>query len=461
MCGITGILEYGRAVGGVSEELVLRMTETLEHRGPDGEGMYVSDDHRLGLGNRRLAILDIEGGSQPMFGQDGTCLVFNGEIYNYPALRKSLTAAGARFRTHCDTEVILHLYERYGERCVDHLTGMFAFALWDSKRDRLFFARDPIGEKPFYWADVGGVFVFGSEIKALLEHPLVPREVNETVLGPYLANLVTPGPETLYRGIFKLPAGHSGTCDRRGVQISQYWSTVSPREWAAASDEEAAQRVRELLEESVRARLMSDVPVGVLLSGGLDSSTIVALLEGHSDLTSFTVGFPGYEGFDERAEAREIAAAFGTTHHDLALTEQDALAMLPQLIHHQDEPMADPVCLPLFAVCRLAAETGIKVVLAGEGADELFWGYNGYKAAIEHRRRYRAALALPRRVRSFSPRIGFSETEAPPPGAARRNCGGSIAANPYAGRDDAVPTRGGIALWDGGGWMVSVNTPQG
>ena len=198
MCGIAGIFEWGRSVGTVSEDLVVRMRETIRHRGPDGEGVYISPDRRLGLGHRRLAIVDIAGGAQPMFGDDGTCLVFNGEIYNYPALRRSLTESGVDFKTNSDTEVILHLYKRYGDACVEHLTGMFAFAIWDPRMERVFFARDPIGEKPFYWADVDGAFVFASEIKALLEHPAVPREVNEQVLGPYLANLVTPGPETLF-----------------------------------------------------------------------------------------------------------------------------------------------------------------------------------------------------------------------------------------------------------------------
>jgi len=340
-----------------------------------------------------------------MFGTDGTCLVFNGEIYNYPELRQRLIAEGTRFRTHCDTEVILHLYERYGDACVEHLTGMFAFVIWDERRRRLFFARDPIGEKPLYWAASNGTFVFASEIKALLEHPSVEREVNRNMLGPYLANAVATAPETLYRGIYKLPAGCKGHCDARGVEITRYWSLAQPRRFTEDDEHAATRRVRELLDASVQARLMSDVPVGVLLSGGVDSSAIAGLVrENGGELASFTVGFPGHEQHDERAEARWVAERFGTHHHEVVLSEQDALGTLRPLVHHADEPLADPVCIPLYAVCKLAREQGIKVVLAGEGADELFWGYASYRGVLERWRRSSALLALPQPVRRLAAR---------------------------------------------------------
>jgi asparagine synthase (glutamine-hydrolysing) len=402
VCGIAGAFQYSHSRGTLSVELLVRMRETLHHRGPDGEGLFLSPDRRVGFGHRRLAIVDLAGGAQPMFGDDGTCLAFNGEIYNYPALRRSLIETGVRFKTNSDTEVILHLYQRYGEGCVEHLTGMFAFAIWDPRRERVFFARDPIGEKPFYWADVDGVFVFASEIKALLEHPAVPREVNELALGPYLANLVTPGPETLFRQIHKLPPGSSGCCDRSGVEISRYLPPVRPRHWLSP-DHDVARRVRELLDNSLQARLMSDVPIGVLLSGGLDSSAIVALLREHAaSLASFTVGFPGHERHDEREEARWVAQRFGTEHHEVVLHEQDALDTLGPLIYHADEPIADPVCVPMYAVCKLAREAGIKVVLAGEGADELFWGYHEYRGAVKRSRRFQAMLALPKPLRQLA-----------------------------------------------------------
>lgn len=405
MCGITGIFEYQRAHGRVSEDLVGRMRDVLEHRGPDGAGIYISEDRRVGFGHRRLSIIDLAGGAQPMIAPDGTCIVFNGEIYNYPALRRSLDEP---FRTDCDTEVILHLYRRYGRQCVDHLVGMFAFAIWDPAEERVFFARDPIGEKPFYWADRGGIFIFGSEIKALLEHPAVGREVNLEALGPYLANLVTPAPDTAFRGIYKLPPGHLGQCDRNGVTISAYRDITGQRGFGEPHEDPAV-RVRELLDASVGARLMSDVPVGVLLSGGVDSTAILGLVgeQAHA-LTSFTVGFPGYEDADEREEARWVARHFGTDHHEILLSEDDALRSLASLIHHQDEPLADPVCVPLDAVCGMAHQHGTKVVLAGEGADELFWGYSGYAGVLKRWARYRALLALPRPLRAVAARSRWS-----------------------------------------------------
>ncbi|HLI43604.1 MAG TPA: asparagine synthase (glutamine-hydrolyzing) [Acidimicrobiales bacterium] len=396
MCGITGVFEYGCAVGSVTEALLASMRDSLAHRGPDDAGLYLSEDRRLGLGHRRLSIVDLDHGAQPMEGRGGVQLVFNGEIYNYPRLRAELESSGARFRTHCDTEVILHLYERHGLRCLDRLVGMFAFALWDPGPRRLLLARDPVGEKPLYWADIGGRLVFGSEIKALLCHPSVPREVNTGMLGPFLANLVAPGAETLYQGIHKLRPGTFATCDERGVQVSRYSAGLPPRRLEHPSFDDAVMKVRSLLETSVHDRLMSDVPVGVLLSGGVDSAALVGLLHERAAATSsFTVGFPGTNGFDERSEAREIAARFGTDHHEVALDERAAIGLLPELVHHADEPLADPVCIPLTAVTALARDHGVKVVLAGEGADEVFWGYNGYLGAYKRWARTRLLLSIP------------------------------------------------------------------
>jgi asparagine synthase (glutamine-hydrolysing) len=410
MCGIAGILEYGRSRGGVDRGLLERMRDTMTHRGPDGEGLWISDDRRVGLGHRRLSIVDVGGGAQPMFGPRGTCVVYNGEIYNYPHLRRGLEDDGVVFRTDCDTEVILHLYERHGEGCVEYLNGMFAFALWDPREECLFFARDPVGEKPLFWTDVGGVLVFASEIKAILEHPLVPREVNDAAVEPYLANLATPSPDTLWRDVHKLAAGTCGRCDRRGVSIRRY-TPPRTREWTDASDAEVHERVRSLLEQSTRARLMSDVGVGILLSGGMDSSTLVALLGDQAvGLPTFTIGFPGHDNADERAEAQRVAKLYATEHHEITLTDDEALAILPSMIEHQDEPLADPVCVPLFTVCGLVRSHGIKVVLAGEGADELFWGYHGYQAMVERWPRYRAALALPAPLRRLAPLAASGRT---------------------------------------------------
>jgi asparagine synthase (glutamine-hydrolysing) len=405
MCGFAGIYEYGLATGGVTADVVRRMRDTLIHRGPDGEGLFVSQDARVGLGHRRLAIVDIAGGAQPMLGARGECLVFNGEIYNYPQLRRRLESEGVAFETACDTEVILHLYARHGVDCLEWLNGMFAFALWDGPRERLMLARDRVGEKPLYWADAGGRLVFGSEIKAIVEHPAVTAEVNAAQLAPYLANLVTPGPSTLYEGIQKLAPGSVALCDRRGIRISRYWSTLQPRSWTGGSLEDAAQSVRSMLEASVHERMMSDVPVGVLLSGGLDSTTLVALLRERAEgLATFSIGFEDHAALDERAEARRVATHFNTDHHELTMSESDALGFLPGLIHHQDEPLADPVCLPLHFVCRLARDSGVKVVLAGEGADELFWGYPRYRQMLSQKRWLGVTLSAPGFLRRLTAR---------------------------------------------------------
>lgn len=406
MCGIAGIYEYARSEGSVSEALVLRMRETLVHRGPDGEGLFVSQDRRVGLGSRRLAIVDLAGGDQPMFGRNGEVLVFNGEIYNYPTLRRELERQGVSFETDCDTEVVVRLYELHGERCVDFLNGMFAFALWDPRRERLFFARDRVGEKPFYWAQAGGRFVFGSEIKALLEHPGFEADVQVDAIPEYLTNLVTSSPRTLYKGIYKLGAGEAGSCERGGVRIWRYWDLFQPRTLTECSLEDAATTVRQMLDQSVHDRLMSDVPVGVLLSGGLDSTTLVALLrERAKGLATFSVGFTDHPRLDERAEARRVAEHFSTDHHEVTVSEQEGLEFLTRLVYHQDEPLADPVCIPLHFVCELARKNDIKVVLAGEGADELFWGYPRYKLILDRWNWISRVLRLPDGARRVLPHL--------------------------------------------------------
>jgi asparagine synthase (glutamine-hydrolysing) len=400
MCGIVGVFEYDRCKGSVTEALVTRMRDTLVHRGPDDAGTWVSADGRVALGMRRLSILDLAGGGQPMFGRAGEVLVFNGEIYNYPDLRRDLEREGVRFRTTCDTEVILHLYGRHGRDCLSLLNGMFAFALWDPADRSLFLARDRLGEKPLYWAQVGGTLVFGSEIKALLEHPLVTPAVNEEAIAPYLANLVTAPPETLYRGINKLAPGTLAICDGSGLRTQRYWDVFSPRRFNDITAGEASRTVRRLLERSVRDRLIADVPVGILLSGGLDSTTLVALLrERAPGLATFSVGFDGHPDLDERAHARRVAREFGTDHHEVAVTERAAIDFLPRLVHHQDEPLADPVCIPLHFVCELARRQGVPVVLAGEGADELFWGYPAYRQIMAEEQRMRRLMRLPAMLR--------------------------------------------------------------
>jgi asparagine synthase (glutamine-hydrolysing) len=399
MCGIAGVFSYG-TTREVDADVLAAMRSELRHRGPDGEGLWCSADRRIGLANTRLAILDFELGQQPMTDGAGLVVVFNGEIYNYPELRRSLEREGAAFKSRCDTEVILHLYRRYGFDCVKHLNGMFAFAVWDPRRAELFFARDRIGEKPFYFTDVGGTFVFGSEIKALLQHPLVTPAVNEAALDGYLTNLVTTSPETLFAAIHKLPPGHRGSCSASGVRTESYWSAFSPRRFDDVSIATAAHTVRNHLERSVSQRLLSDVPVGILLSGGLDSTTLAALLQERAQgIATFSVGFDAHPEFDEREHARRVAHHFRTDHHEVILSEREALSFLPKLVYHQDEPLADPVCMPLYFVCGLARKQEVPVVLAGEGSDELFWGYGAYSRIMARERWLRRFVGLPRIAR--------------------------------------------------------------
>jgi asparagine synthase (glutamine-hydrolysing) len=396
MCGIAGVYEYAVGNGTVDAGVLCAMRETLQHRGPDEHGLYVDEDRRLGFAHRRLSIVDLAHGAQPMRGPGGLVLVFNGEIYNYPDLRARLEAAGVAFDTHCDTEVILHLYHRYGTSSVDHMDGMFAFALWDPRRRHVFVARDRVGEKPLYWTTRNGRFIFASEIKAILAHPSVPRDVNRDAIPGYLTHLASTAPETLFAGIEKLAPGTCGICDEGGLRTWRYWAPPEQGEWANEILAAAAERVRDLLHRSAESRLLADVPIGVLLSGGLDSTTIFGLLADRArELSAFSVGFPEHPRNDERAEAARVAVHYGAPFHDVAVTEKDAVEFLPKLVHHQDEPIADPVCIPLHFVCALARQNGVKVVMAGEGADELFWGYPAYRRAMLAWRVLGPLLVLP------------------------------------------------------------------
>jgi asparagine synthase (glutamine-hydrolysing) len=402
MCGIAGIFSYASSAG-VDRAQLARMGDLLAHRGPDDEGLVVSDDRRIGLAHRRLAIVDPDSGQQPFVGPRRTLLVFNGEIYNYPELRLRLERAGHALRTRCDTEAVSLLYEDHGPDMVDLIDGMFAFAVWDPAERRLFMARDRLGEKPLYWNARAGVLTFASEIKALFADPRLSAEVNEAAIPGYFADLVTAAPRTLFRGIFKLAAGSAAICDAEGLRTYRYWTPMSDRRWSAQRRPEAAAHVRELLSRSVHERLLGDVPMGVLLSGGLDSSTLLALLADRvSELTSFSVGFSEHPELDERAEARAVAEHFGIQHHEITVSERDAIAFLPELIHHQDEPLGDPVCIPLHFVCKLARSHGVKVVLAGEGADELFWGYPDYWIGLRRLHQLAPLLSMPAPARRLA-----------------------------------------------------------
>ena len=385
MCGICGIYEYGTSQGGVADSLVARMRDTMTHRGPDDAGSYVSDDRRVGLGNRRLAIVDLSpAGRNPMPNEDGRVwITFNGEIYNHESLRPRLEARGHNYRSRTDTETIIHLYEERGLDFVHELEGDFAIGLWDEEARRIVLARDRIGVKPLYYTLTGGRLIFASEIKAILQHPAVSRDVDEEALYHYLTFLATPAPQTLFSGIQKLPAGCLLTCDANGdVKVTRYWDAiVAPRDPSEFQDEQlVADELLRLLRESIAKRMMSDVPFGVFLSGGIDSTANVALMAEMMDrpVRTFTVGFRDNPSYNEIEEARSVARAFGADHHEVMISQQELLDFLPDMIYHQDEPIADPVCVPLYYVSKLARDTGTKVIQVGEGSDEIFCGYRDY-----------------------------------------------------------------------------------
>jgi asparagine synthase (glutamine-hydrolysing) len=353
------------------------MGQAIAHRGPDGEGFY--HDSGLGLAHRRLSIIDLGGGAQPLGNEDGSVqVVFNGEIYNFQELRQRLEARGHRFRTNSDTEVLVHLYEEEGDRLVEHLRGMFAFALWDRRRRRLLLARDRLGIKPLYIYRDSKKLLFGSELKAILAHPGVDRVVDCEALEDYLALAMVPGRRSIFQRIEKLPPAHvlTVTADDLHSEPRRYWRLRLEPD-PKPTIEEWQDALRAKLAESVKLHLIADVPVGAFLSGGLDSSVVVALAAGATSgvLRTFSIGFRE-ESFSELPFAREVAHRFGTEHTEEILTA-DAISLLDSLTHYYDEPFADSSAVPTFLVSRLAAR-GVKVVLSGDGGDEAFGGYSRY-----------------------------------------------------------------------------------
>ena len=411
MCGIVGVYNYGNPGIGLEAETIVRMRDTMAHRGPDDAGVFVSPDGRLGLGHRRLSILDLSSlGHQPMASADGRFwIVYNGEVYNFRELRAELIPKGYTFRSTSDTEVLLALFAEYGPKMLHRLRGMFALAIWDAREERLWLARDRIGIKPLYYTCQGGRFLFASEIKAILEFPGIPRSVHLPGLHHFLSFLTTPAPLTLFEGIQKLPAGHTLTVDRDGsVALEEWWDVFDGVQPRLGGDEAAmAGRILHLLRESIRYRMVSDVPFGVFLSGGIDSSTNVALMAELMDrpVETFSIGFTGEERYNEFTYARQIAERFRTNHHEVQIGVNDLIGFLPQLIHHQDEPIADPVCVPVYFVAKLAKEHGVTVCQVGEGSDELFCGYPLWGWFLRAARWNRGFRLLPRTVRRWAPAL--------------------------------------------------------
>jgi asparagine synthase (glutamine-hydrolysing) len=414
MCGVCGILGFGDSFA-TDEELVARMRDTLVHRGPDDAGTWRSPSGRVAFGHRRLSIVDLSpAGRGPMANEDGSIwITYNGEIYNHAELRTELESRGHRYRSHTDTETILHLYEEEGPACVERLQGMFAFGIWDERRRELFLARDRLGIKPLYYVRSHGGFLFASEIKALLKHPSVVADLDEDAFAQYLTFACTPAPMTLFAGVRKLAPAERMTVTADGAIRSEiYWSPFSARaadEVSRLGESDVQERLLELLRASIRKRMMSDVPFGVFLSGGIDSSTNVALMSElmTEPVRTFSVGFKGFDRYNELEYARAVAQRFRTDHHEVMLDAGDLEAFLPDLIYHQDEPIADWVCVPLHFVAKLARESGTIVVQIGEGSDEVFHGYDWYIQYGHLEQRYGQLFrALPPLVRRGVARTG-------------------------------------------------------
>jgi asparagine synthase (glutamine-hydrolysing) len=379
MCGICGKLNFDREEP-VNSDVLHDMMRVIAHRGPDGSGEY--REGPVGLGHRRLSIIDLSTGDQPMCGEDGTVwVVYNGEIYNFRELRDDLAARGHKFRSTSDTEVIVHAYEEFGPESVGRLRGMFAFALWDERKQLLLLARDRVGIKPLYYTNTGRALVFGSELKSLLCDPDVARRVNVRAIDRFLTYYYGAGAETLFEGIYKLEPGHYLTASHGRVAITRYWDLRFAPDPRQSSFDAAVHDLRAILRRTVRDHLIADVPVGVLLSGGVDSTGVLryAVEEAGSQIHSFTIGFSG-EGFaDERPYARLAAERYGTRHHDITLTPEEFRDFLPQYVWHMEEPVCEPPAIALYHVSRLARQTGVKVLLSGEGGDEAFGGYQTYR----------------------------------------------------------------------------------
>jgi len=384
MCGICGILNFGKD-GHIDKEILHRMCNVLEHRGPDDEGYFIGTSNNgqpagIGLGIKRLSIIDLETGHQPIHNEDEKIwVVYNGEVYNFQELRAETERKGHHYYTKSDTETIVHLYEDYGADCVKYLRGMFAFGLWDGHRQQLFLARDRLGQKPLVYTLHRGNLIFASEIKSILEYPDLKREVNINALHYYLTYQFVPSPLTMFEGIKKLPPASIMTCDREGnIEIERYWTPIYKNK-LKLDEEEYCSRILDLLRESTKMRLISDVPLGAFLSGGLDSSAVVGMMSQLMDkpVKTFSVGFDE-QSFSELHYARFVADHFRTEHFEF-IVKPNVIEILPRLIWHYNEPFADPSAIPTYYIARETRKY-VKVALNGDGGDENFAGYDRYKA---------------------------------------------------------------------------------
>ena len=419
MCGISGLAAFKNT--GLPLGVLQTMTDALRHRGPDDQGCFRAPTGHAALGHRRLSIIDLSSGHQPVFNEDGqVAIVFNGEIYNFLELRDALEKKGHRFTTRSDTEVIVHLYEEEGPECVRRLRGMFALAIWDGRREQLFLCRDRVGKKPIYYACANDTLYFASEIQALYNVPGIAKEIDYTALDLYLTYCYIPSPHTIYKGIRKLPPAHYLTMDATGVRVSRYWTPDYKRKTVMTYEEAQRELVR-ILTDAVRLRLISDVPLGAFLSGGVDSATVVALMSRLSDapVKTFSIGFPDRE-YNELEYAREVAQRYHTEHHEFVV-EPEGLDVLAEIVRHYGEPYGDSSAVPTWYLSRLTRQH-VTVALNGDGGDELFGGYYVYQANHQLSRAARVVSPIlarqlgrlfgpltPRRIRNVLSSLQLSE----------------------------------------------------
>jgi len=401
MCGINGFYNYSKTLLPEGEALVKIMNETISHRGPDDCGIWSDEDQHVYFGHQRLSILDLsQNGHQPMISPKGTVIVYNGEVYNFESLKADLDDRS--FFSETDTEVLIYLYEQDGYDCLHQLNGMFAFAIWDETRAEIFLARDRVGIKPLYYTTINGIFAFSSEIKALLTLPWVKAELDEEALYHFLTFNKTLPPQTMFKNIYKFHPGYKMVVGKNGIKLYEPYWEVSYSNYSSLSREDLESLILSELERSVKNRMVSDVPVGAFLSGGVDSSAIVALMSKNTSapIKTYSIGFQDAHDYDEIVYARKISEQFGTEHIEKVVTPQDIVGFLPKVVDIYDEPLADATSIPIYFISQLARENGTIVVLTGDGADELFCGYRNWMRYVKLYPYYHLFSKLPNFIKS-------------------------------------------------------------
>lgn len=404
MCGIAGAYAFQK--GELREEDIIRMRDSIAYRGPDGAGIYMSPDKRVGLGHRRLAIIDLSPkGAQPMTNSDRSIWVtFNGEIYNFKEVRRDLERKGYRFSSQSDTEVIIHGYDAYGPDIVKRCNGMFAFVIWDEKKKRLFAARDHIGIKPLYYAIQNGVFYFGSEIKAILAHPSFKKTINEQNISYYLSFACMPAPLTLFTDIHKLESGYHLTLENGGIpRIEEYWNPLEQKK-EIYDEQTYIQKIRSILEDSIQKQMLSDVPFGCFLSGGIDSSVNAALMSKAlgKPVETFSIGTKAFDRYNEFQYSRRTAELLGAHTHERLVDHEDLVRFLPLYAKHADDPNGDQICFLVYYLSEIVRKSGVIVAQVGEGSDEIFAGYDAYQRAVQlHEKIWKHIESLPRPIRAI------------------------------------------------------------